>query len=210
MAWKLDNPLYSLSDEREQQEILKKWEEEPMGGLNSDNNRLPFPFTFLIGLIILTAFLITMPIWGQRPTAALYTDYVKLMNSPEVQKLASPEDKMRYISNEAYRMATTGRQKGQLERHPIDWDDLQMIAPQIVELQQKTPYLADYSVIGDQVVLANFEGNFRADGTRERQQPWWDRGFTIDVFYVSYFIIAMIIVTKRLPHFSKKPKVRKG
>lgn len=207
MAWKFDNPLYSLTDEREQQEILKKWEEEKLGGLTSGNNRLPFPFTFLIGLIILTAFLITMPIWGQRPTAALYTDYITLMNSPEVQRLESPEEKMRYISNEAYRMAPDGRTKGQLERHPIDWDDLQMIAPQIVELQQKTPYLDNYTVVGDQVVLANFEGNFREDGTRERKQPWWDKGYTIDVFYVSYFIIAMIIVTKRLPHFSKKPKL---
>lgn len=207
MAWKFDNPLYSLADEREQQEVLKMWEEEKLGGLSSGNNRLPFPFTFLIALIILTAFLITMPIWGQRPTAALYTDYVTLMNSPEVQKMESPEQKMLYISTEAYRMAPDSRAKGQLERHPIDWDDLQLIAPQIIELQQKTPYLEDYSVVGDRVVLANFEGNFRDDGTRERTQPWWDKGYTIDVFYVSYFIIAMIIVIKRLPHFSKKPKL---
>ncbi len=82
-----------------------------------------------------------------------------------------------------------------------------LIAPQIVELQQKTPYLDNYSVVGDRVVLANFEGNFREDGTRERKQPWWDKGYTIDVFYVAYFIIAMIIVIKRLPHFSKKPNL---
>ncbi len=207
MAWKMDNPLYSLSDEQEQQQVLKMWGEERMGGLiHPGNNRLPFPLTFLIALIVLTAFMLTMPIWGQRPTAAIYQAHVELMNSPEVQKLATAEEKMKYINTEAYNRAPDNALKGQLERHPIDWYDLQNLAPHIIELQKQTKYpLDNFTVLGDTVVLANFEGNFRADGVRERKQPWWDKGYTIDVFYVIYFFLWMFIMIKRLPHFSKKP-----
>lgn len=212
MAWKMDNPLYSLSDEQEQQEILKKWGEERMGGLiHPANNRLPFPLTFLIALIILTAFLITMPIWGQRPTAELYKVHVELMNTPEVERLATPVEKMKYLDAEAMKRSAShpdSRNKGQLERHPIDWDDLLNLAPQIIELQKQTKYpLDNFTVVGDKIVLANFEGNIRPDGVRERLQPWWDKGFTIDVFYVSYYCLWMVIMIKRLPHFSKKPQV---
>ena len=70
--------------------------------------------------------------------------------------------------------------------------------------------LESYTVVGDQVVLANFEGMHRPDGKRLRTQPWFDTGFVIDMFYVSYFIIAMTIVCKRLPHFSQKPKPQKA
>ncbi len=212
MGWKMDNPLYSLSDEQEQQDILKKWGEERMGGLiHPGNNRLPFPLTFLIALIILTAFLITMPIWGQRPTAELYKVHVELMNTPEVERLATPEEKMKYLDAEAMKRSAShpdSRNKGQLERHPIYWDDLLNLAPQIIELQKQTKYpLDNFTVVGDKIVLANFEGNIRPDGVRERLQPWWDKGFTIDVFYVGYYCLWMVIMIKRLPHFSKKPQV---
>ena len=212
MGWKMDNPLYSLSDEQEQQDILKKWGEERMGGLiHPANNRLPFPLTFLIALIIVTAFLITMPIWGQRPTAELYKVHVELMNTPEVERLATPEEKMKYLDAEAMKRSASHsdpRNKGQLERHPIYWDDLLNLAPHIIELQKQTKYpLDNFTVVGDKIVLANFEGNIRPDGVRERLQPWWDQGYTIDVFYVSYYCLWMVIMIKRLPHFTRKPQV---
>jgi len=65
-------------------------------------------------------------------------------------------------------------------------------------------------VVGDQVVLGNFEGSYRPDGLRERTQPWWDKGYTIDLLYVSYFIITMVLVCKRLPHFTQKPDMSKA
>ncbi len=55
-------------------------------------------------------------------------------------------------------------------------------------------------------MLANFEGNVKPDGTTERKQPWWDQGYTIDVFYVTYFCIAVLIVVKRLPNFKWQPR----
>ena len=220
MAWKMDNPMYCLSDEQEQQDILKKWGEERMGGLiHPSNNRMPLPFVFLIGLIIVTAFLITMPIWGQRPTAELYKVHVELMNTPEVERLATPAEKMKYLDAEAMKRSASHedpRNKGQLERHPMEWDDLLNLAPQIIELQKQTKYpLNNFTVVGDKIVIANFEGNIRTDGVlkangdpeRNRQQPWWDKGYTIDVFYVSYFLIWMTIMTKRLPHYSIKPQI---
>jgi hypothetical protein len=105
MGWKFDQPLFSLSDEQEQKEIIELWETEKHGGLSEGNNRLPLPMTFLMALIILTAFMITMPIWGQRPNADNYKDFVAMMDSPEVQRLATKEEKIKYISQRAYDMA---------------------------------------------------------------------------------------------------------
>jgi len=66
--------------------------------------------------------------------------------------------------------------------------------------------LHDYEVVGDHVVLANFEGNKRADGSVIRQQPWWDKGYLIDIFYLSYFFIAVTVLIKRLPPSSWQPR----
>ena len=223
MAFKMDSPLYSLSDDAEQNEIIKNWESESHGGLSEGNNRLSFPLTFLIGLIILTAFMITMPIWGQRPNAEIYTDYIKLMDSPEVQRLATDKEKMKYVADRAYQMADD-RRKAALERHPMEWMDLQNIAPGIKEVMSGSGKykLDNYNIIGDRIALANFEGNFVGDGHafngpgggrdsyRERIQPWWDMGYTIDVFYVTYFCLTMVLVIKRLPHFSRKPDMSKA
>jgi len=213
MAWKFDQPFYCLSDEQEQKEILELWEKEKHGGLWMANNKLPFPCVLLMGLIILTAFMITQPIWGQRPNAAIYVDVIAAMDSPEVQRLATPAEK----SKEAFRQGiakATGRTVGDLERHPLEWDDLLNIAPQIKELQAQggsARYALDnYNIVGDKVALANFEGNFMDNGFRERKQPWWDKGYGIDVFYVSYFCITMVIVIKQLPHYTRKPDMSKA
>lgn len=215
MAWKFDNPLYSLADEEENKRSIALWEAERHGDLWAANNRLPFPLTLLIALIILTAFMMTMPLWGQRPTVELYAPMVAKMDSPEVQKMASDKERIAYLTAEAmkeHEQAKDSRLTGLLERHPIEWVDLQLMAPAIREIQSaNTGYsLASYTVVGDQVVLANFEGNRRADGKPERTQPWFDRGMVIDMFYVSYFVITMLIVCKRLPHFSQKAKPRKA
>ena len=209
MGWKFDQPMFSLSDEQEQKEMIEMWENEKHGGLTEGNNRLPMPMVLLMALIILTAFMITMPIWGQRPNADNFKDHVAMMDSPEVQRLATPEEKMKYINQRAYDMAND-RNKAALERHPITWDDLLNIAPGIKEVQASGKYPLDwFTVLGDRLVLANFEGAWmELDGKtiRTRVQPWWDTGYTIDVFYVSYFVIFSILVVKRLPHFSRKPK----
>lgn len=209
MAWKLDNPLYCLSDEAEQQKILGMWQEEKQAGLWEGNNRIPFPITVLIGFIMLTAFMLTMPLWGQRPNAGIYVDFVKMMDNPEVLKIKDPQKRIQYIYDQVYPTADK-RTQGLLERHPISWYDLENIAPQLRELEQAGPGgypLNNYNVLGDKLVLANFEGNYRPDGRRSRIQPWWDKGYTIDVFYVSYFSIVMVLVIKRLPHFTRKPQM---
>lgn len=223
MAFKMDKPLYSLSDDAEQAEMIKMMEAESHGALSEGNNRIPLPLTFLMALIILTAFMITMPIWGQRPNAETYIDYVKLMDTPEVQRLATGEEKIKYIADRAYQMADD-RRKGELERHPLSWHDLQNIAPGIKEVMASNSKYAlnNYNVLGNRIQLANFEGNFVGDNPvfsgpsggstsyRERIQPWWDLGYTIDVFYVSYFCLLMVFVIKRLPHFSRKPDMSKA
>lgn len=215
MAWKFDNPLYSLADEQESKRAIELWESEKHGGVWEGNNRLPKPLTYLIAMIIVTAFLVTMPIWGQRPTAQLYAPMVALMDSPEVQALKTGEEKIRYLTEramEVHKNSSDSRLPGLLERHPILWEDLQLVADDIREIQSaKGPYgLDSYTVLGDHIALANFEGSWRPDGLRTRTQPWWDQGYTIDVFYVSYFVIVMILVIKRLPHFTHKPDMTKA
>jgi len=216
MAWKMDNPLYCMADEEESRKNIELWEAEKPGGLWEGNNRLPYPIVWLFGLIILTAFMITMPIWGQRPTAELYAPMVELIDSPEVQALATGPEKIAYLTEramEAHQGADDSRLTGLLDRHPISWNDLQLAAPGIREIAAGgggTYGLESFNVIGDQVVLANFTGSYRADGKRERTQPWWDKGFTIDLFYVSYFVLAMVIVVKRMPPFTTKPDMTKS
>lgn len=212
MAWKFDQPLHCLSDEQEQKEILELWAKEKHGGLWMANNRLPLPVVWLIALIILTAFMITQPIWGQRPNAAIYVDVIAAMDSPEVQRQATPQAKAKAAMAAGIAKAT-GRTVGDLERHPLEWDDLLNIAPQVKELQASSSgaryALDNYNIVGDKVALANFEGNFMDNGFRERKQPWWDKGYTIDVFYVTYFAITMVIVIKQLPHYTRKPDMSK-
>lgn len=201
MAWRFDNPLVSLADDEQNKKAMAVWEGESLGGLTEDNNRLPQPVVWLLGLTIVTAFLVTAPLWGQRPQAAIYKDYVAMMDSPEVQKLDGDAAKMAYI----VKNAPDSKYKGLQERHPVTMDDLRMIKDQIVELENSGKDLEEWTVVGDKVVLANFEGEKRADGSKIRKQPSWDPGYTIDVFYVIYFCVAVMIVVKRLPHFNIQP-----
>lgn len=209
MAWKLDNPLYSLTDEEESKQMLRMWEEEKPGGLWEGNNRIPMPVVLLLAFIVLTAFMLTMPLWGQRPTANIYEDFVKMMDNPAVQKIEDPKQKIQYIYKQVF-PSVDGRTQGLLERHPITWYDLVNLAPQLRELEQaggKGYPLDNYNVVGDKIVLANFVGAYRPDGKRKHIQPWWDKGYTIDAFYVSYFALVMVLIIKRLPHFSRKPNM---
>jgi hypothetical protein len=100
-----------------------------------------------------------------------------------------------------------GNNDAQLARHPLSMDDLRLIRPQVQALQSRPDVdLRDYTVVGENVVIANFEGNYRPDGTRIRQQPWWDKGYTIDVFYLSAFFLGVFLVVKRLPPTSWEPR----
>jgi len=201
MAWKFDNPLISLSDEEQNKRAMQVWEGESLGGLTEDNNRLPQPVVWLLGLTVITAFLVTAPLWGQRPQAAIYKDYIAMMDSPEVEKLDGDAAKMAFI----VKNAPDSKYKGLQERHPVTMDDLRMIKDQVVELENSGKDLEEWEVVGDKVVLANFEGAVRPDGTKIRKQPVWDDGYTIDVFYVIYFCLSVFIVVKRLPHFTTQP-----
>ncbi|MBI1195343.1 MAG: hypothetical protein GC138_05820 [Gammaproteobacteria bacterium] len=204
MVWVFNNPLYSLSDEEQNVSAREVWEGESLGGIMEDNNRLPQPVVWLLGLTIMTAFMITFPLWGQRPNGAMYEEYVALMDTPEVQALSDDKAKMKFIVD---KVKSQGSVWAALqERHPLEMDDLRMIKGQIIELKNAGKNLAEFSVVGDKMVMANFEGNMLPDGSRrERLQPWWDKGYTIDVFYVTYFCIAVMIAVKRLPNHEWQP-----
>ena len=124
MAWRFDNPLYSLATDDQNQEAIKVWEGESLGGIKENNNRLPPPVVGLLVLTIITAFLITAPLWGQRPTAAIYEEYVKLMDTPEVQAIADDAAKMEYIVNKV--RASGSKWAALQDRHPLHMDDLRM------------------------------------------------------------------------------------
>lgn len=202
MAWKYDNPLHTLTTDDQNEDAKKVWEGESLGGITEDNNRLPPPVVGLLILTIVTAFMITFPLWGQRPNAAIYEEYVALMDSPAIQG-KSDEEAMAYIVSQ---VKAKGSEFGPLqERHPLEMDDLRLIKDAVIELQRKGADLREYNVLGNRVVLANFEGNKKADGSTARIQPWWDLGYTIDIFFIVIFCIAVFIAVKRLPNYSWQP-----
>lgn len=213
MGWKFDQPMHCMSDEAEQKEILRLWEFETYGGLSEGNNKLPAPMAGLIALIVLTAFMITKPIWGQRPNAADYVEVIKAMDLPEVRSLSTDAEKA-LAALTIGAANSSGRDPDDIARHPLTWDDLINLAPQIREIQAQGSSgrypLDNYNVVGDDIALANFEGNFMENGFRERKQPYWDKGYTIDVFYVMYFFIIAFVIIKQLPHSSRKPDMTKA
>jgi hypothetical protein len=206
MAWRFDNPLYSLTDDSQNEKAKELWEREALGGITEDNNRLPRPVVWLLALTIVSAFLMTFPLWGQRPSAAIYADYVALMDTPEIQAIQREQGDDAAMAAMVKKVRDKGTEwQGLLDRHPLSMNELRLIRDDIVELQGTRVDLAEYSVIGHEVLLANFEGNWKDDGTRERKQPWWDKGYTIDLFYVTYFCLAVMIAVKRLPNYRWQP-----
>jgi hypothetical protein len=205
MSWNFDKPLITLCDAATNEADKVLWEKEDLGTITEDNNRMPIPVVLLVFLTVLTAFAITFPLWGQRPTAALYVGYVKAMSSPEVLAIQDDEAAMKKIEQ----LGAAGSDKEKLDRHPLTLNDLRIIKPQIEALMSKGLNPEEYTVVGDQVVLANFEGNKKADGSTERIQPWWDVGYTIDIFYVIYFFVMVTILIKRLPPSSWQPRHHK-
>lgn len=208
MAMKFDRPLYSLSSKEENDRAKALWEAESLGGMTEDNNRTPMPVVLLVALTVITAFLMTFPLWGQRPTAAIYAEYVKAMNSPEIMAEKDDTKAMAEIvqMNLGRQQPSKWNYDALRERHPVTMDDLRIIKPRIEELMAKGVDLEDYEVVGDKVVFANFEGNYRADGTQERKQPWWDQGYTIDIFYLTAFFLGVTIVVKCLPSYKWQPR----
>ena len=184
------------------------WEKEDLGGITEDNNRMPMPVLMLVILTVLTAFAVTFPLWGQRPTAALYAGYVKSMNLPEVMAIKDDDEAMKKIVqlNKGTGTMDGRSMEDMLERHPLSMNDLRIIKPQVEALMASGVDLGEYTVVGNQVVLANFQGNLKADGSIERKQPWWDKGYTIDIFYLTYFFTMVILMIKRLPPSTWQPR----
>ena len=207
MAWIYDNPLHTLTSEDQNKAAKDLWELEKLGGLTEDNNRLPVPVVWLMALTIMTAFAITFPLWGQRPTAAIYQEQIRLMDTPEIQAIKDDKAAMEAISAKVEADTTYFAKYGpMIVRHPVTMDDLRMIKPQVEALEKAGKDLEEYSVIGNQVHLQNFQGNIKPDGSIERKQPWWDKGYTIDIFYLTAFCLSVMIVVKRLPPSTWQPK----
>ena len=203
MTWKFDRPLHSLKDEAANEADKILWEKEDLGGITEDNNRMPLPVVWLVMLTVITAFAVTFPLWGQRPTAAIYVGYVKAMNTPEVMAIQDDNEAIKKIMQ----INAGGQDEAKLERHPVTMNDLRIIKPQIETLMAIPGVdLEEYTVVGNHVVIANFEGNKKADGTPERKQPWWDKGYLIDLFYLTYFFLGVTILIKRLPPHTWQPR----
>ena len=202
MSWNFNKPLVTMCDAATNEADKVLWEKENLGGITEDNHRMPMPVVLLVALTVLTAFAVTFPLWGQRPNASIYEGYVKAMNTPEVQAIQDDDAAMKKI----IQMNKGGANDELLERHPLSMNDLRIIKPEIEALMAKGVDLREYNVVGDHVILANFEGNVKADGTPERLQPWWDKGYTIDIFYVMYFFTMVIVLIKRLPPSTWQPR----
>ena len=208
MAWNFEKPLVTMVDAATNEADKALWEKENLGGITEDNNRMPMPVVLLVILTVITAFMVTFPLWGQRPTAELYAGYIKSMNTPEVMAIKDDDEAMKRIIELNNTDKTMGGRSynDMLERHPLSMNDLRIIKPQIEALMASGVDLGEYTVVGNQVVLANFQGNLKADGSIERKQPWWDKGYTIDIFYLTYFFTMVILLIKRLPPSTWQPR----
>ncbi len=208
MAFTWNRPLQTLSDDDLNRKAVGVWEGESLGGLTEDNNRVPQPIVALLLLTVITAFLVTFPLWGQRPNAAMYAGYVKAMSDPRIAAIQDDAAAMAEIVK-AGKGADGGRWDALLERHPLTMDDLRIVRPQIEALMAKGVDLSEYNVVGDRVQIANFEGNFITDKNgevrRERKQPWWDKGYFIDIFFIIFFFTGVTIAVKRLPPSTWQP-----
>jgi hypothetical protein len=211
MGWTFSRPLHTLTTEDQNQAAKDTWEGESLGGIAENNNPLPRPVIGLLLLTFATALALTFPLYGQRPSAAIYADYVALMNSTMVQEVMNDKSITHHEANDrAMKLIEDSLAHFdspytfQREQHPINLDQLRVIAPQIVELQQAGKDLEEYSIIGPEVVKANFF-NILPDGTVSAKQPWWDKGYQISFWYFIGFCLAVIIAVKRLPHFSWRP-----
>ncbi len=202
MAWKFDNPLGTMTTDDQNAAAKKLWDEETLGSITEDNKRMPQPVVGLMVLTIITAFMITFPLWGKRPTAAIYAPYIEMMSSAEIQG-KSDREAMAYIASQV--KASGFEWQSELERHPLEMDDLRLIRDQLIELKQQGAELREYNVLGNKLILANFEGNVRPDGTIERFQPWWDKGYTIAGFFIIFFVVGVVIAIKRLPENAWQP-----
>ena len=160
------------------------------------------PVLWLLILTVLTAFAVTFPLWGQRPNAQIYEGYIKAMDSPEVMAIQDDAAAMKKILE----MNQNSPYKALLDRHPVTMDDLRIIKPQIDPLIKQGVDLGEYTVVGNKVAMANFEGNFRPDGTRVRKQPWWDKGYFIDIFFIFFFFLGVVLVVKHLPAYEWQPR----
>ncbi len=200
MGLQLEKPLETMSDSQLNSRAKQLWESESLGGLTEDNNRLPVPILWLLVLTIFTAFAVTFPLWGQRPNAAIYASYVKSMDDPALKGLS--DDKAMAKIVEMNKGKT--RYDALLERHPLTMDDLRIIKPQIEALIAKGVDLEEYNVVGSKVQMANFQGNV-VNGHIVRKQPWWDKGYTIDIFFIIFFFTGVVIAVKRLPPNTWQP-----
>jgi hypothetical protein len=212
MGIRLDRPFYTVTTHDQNLQAQDLWEGESLGGIKENNRPVPAPIAVLLAIIITTAFMLTLPLWGQRPTAAIFAGYVDLMHSQEVQKIESNKDLTPRQADEQALALIEHRLEQfpspyafQRKQHIINMDQLRFIAPQIEKLRQEGADLEEYSIIGPDVVKQNFEGNQRPDGTTIRKQPHWDIGMTIDVWYVAYFCIAVFFMVKGLPPISWQP-----
>ena len=211
MGWTINNPLFSLTTNDQNDEAKHVWEHESLGGIAENNNPLPRPVIGLLLLTFFTAMAITFPLYGQRPTAAIYLDYVSLMNSTMVQEVMNDRTITHHEAN-TKAMALIEDSLAQFDskytfqrvQHPIDLDQLRVISPQIIELQKAGVDLEEYNIIGPDVIKSNFF-NIQPDGTVIAKQPWWDKGYEISFWYFIGFCLAVIVTVKRLPHWSWRP-----
>ena len=200
MSFQLDRPLETMSDNSLNVRAKQLWEAESLGGLTEDNNRVPVPIVWLLILTIFTAFAVTFPLWGQRPNAAIYVSYVKSMDDPSLKGLDDDQAMAKIVAMNKGKTPYDAM----LERHPLTMDDLRLIRPQVEALMAKGVDLQEYNVVGDHVTMANFQGNV-VNGHTQRKQPWWDKGYTIDIFFIIFFFTGVVITVKRLPPTKWQP-----
>ena len=221
MAWRLDRPLYTLATDDENQQAQELWETEDLGGMTEYNNPIPRPVIALLLLVFFTATAITFPLFGQRPTAADYADYVVLLNSGPVQRILNDQSRpyhertkaaLQLILDRVKEFDAGTRRQFLRDQNVPTFEQLQLVAPKIVELQKSGKDLEEYIIVGDKVMKGSFFNivGKNPDGTPKTvgKQPWWDKGYLIAMLWFVVFSLSVGIAVKRLPPITWQPTFR--
>ena len=173
-------------------ERTKRLMEETYDGIREGTNPVPLGVAVLMGITIITAFLVTFPLWGQRIELTRdywWVGYVhplggepkdRLFSLPEedqrlVWALLTPRDRDRFIRR--FGEAKLAHLRG-AENMVVDEATKQALLQKLLQKRLIVP---------------------KSHVSPDRNQPWWDKGYMLTALYTIAFLVWTSAVIARTP-----------
>lgn len=174
-------------------ERTKRLLEETFDGIREGTNPVPIGVSVLMGITILTAFLVTFPLWGQRiqltrdywlvsyvhPLGGEPRDRIFTSLTEEEQRvvwaLLTPRDRERFIRR--FGEAKVAHLRG-AENMMVDEATKQALIQKMLQMRLIIP---------------------KSHESPDRNQPWWDKGYLLTALYTTAFLVWTSAVIVRTP-----------